>query len=108
MAMCPSTANPPFLSRQTKIHNIGATLVGVDKFGNKYYEKLHDTQHGEYILYCASWLLKLLLLWNSSVWLHWKLDHEGDALCVLTKSNSITPTAIIFQYFTSYFLSSNL
>ncbi|KAG8092693.1 hypothetical protein GUJ93_ZPchr0012g20014 [Zizania palustris] len=32
--------------RQTKIHNIGATLVGVDKLGNKYYENLHDTQYG--------------------------------------------------------------
>ncbi|RVW41719.1 putative NADH dehydrogenase [ubiquinone] 1 alpha subcomplex subunit 12 [Vitis vinifera] len=32
--------------RQTKIHNIGATLVGVDKFGNKYYQKLGDTQNG--------------------------------------------------------------
>lgn len=42
-----STANLPSLFRQTKIHNIGATLVGVDKFGNKYYEKLHDTQYGE-------------------------------------------------------------
>ncbi|KAL8507822.1 hypothetical protein ACS0TY_018380 [Phlomoides rotata] len=31
---------------QTKIHNIGATVVGVDKFGNKYYEKLRDTQYG--------------------------------------------------------------
>ena len=31
---------------KTKIHNIGATLVGVDKFGNKYYEKLGDTQCG--------------------------------------------------------------
>jgi hypothetical protein len=38
-----------FLSRQTKIHGIGATLGGggVDKYGNKYYEKLHDTQYGE-------------------------------------------------------------
>lgn len=35
------------LCRQTKIHNIGATLVGVDKFGNKYYEKLGDTQYGK-------------------------------------------------------------
>lgn len=34
------------LCRQTKIHNIGARLVGVDKFGNKYYEKLGDTQYG--------------------------------------------------------------
>ncbi|MFQ6654187.1 hypothetical protein Gotur_025275 [Gossypium turneri] len=33
-------------SRQTKIHNIGATVGGVDKFGNKYYEKLGDTQSG--------------------------------------------------------------
>ncbi|XVF19546.1 hypothetical protein REPUB_Repub11eG0120800 [Reevesia pubescens] len=33
---------------QTKIHNIGATLVGVDKFGNKYYEKLGDTQSGRH------------------------------------------------------------
>lgn len=33
--------------RQTKIHNIGATLVGVDKVGNKYYEKLGETQYGE-------------------------------------------------------------
>ena len=32
--------------RQTKIHNIGATLVGVDKFGNKYYEKLEGMQFG--------------------------------------------------------------
>lgn len=30
-----------FVGRQTKIHNIGATLVGVDKFGNKYYENLN-------------------------------------------------------------------
>ncbi|KHG13736.1 hypothetical protein F383_15618 [Gossypium arboreum] len=33
---------------QTKIHNIGATVVGVDKFGNKYYEKLGDTQAGRH------------------------------------------------------------
>lgn len=38
--------------RQTKIHNIGATLVGVDKFGNKYYEKYEDTQHGQCCLSC--------------------------------------------------------
>lgn len=34
-----------FSCRQTKIHNVGATLVGVDKFGNKYYENM-NTQHG--------------------------------------------------------------
>ncbi|MBA0745116.1 hypothetical protein Gogos_007706 [Gossypium gossypioides] len=33
---------------QTKIHNIGATVGGVDKFGNKYYEKLGDTQSGRH------------------------------------------------------------
>ncbi|MED6218046.1 hypothetical protein PIB30_023428 [Stylosanthes scabra] len=33
---------------QTKIHNIGATLVGVDKFGNKYYEKLENMQCGRH------------------------------------------------------------
>ncbi|KAL6133435.1 hypothetical protein ACLB2K_065670 [Fragaria x ananassa] len=32
---------------QTKIHNIGAKLVGVDKVRNKYYEKL-DTQYGRH------------------------------------------------------------
>ncbi|KAH9316490.1 hypothetical protein KI387_025117, partial [Taxus chinensis] len=32
----------------TKIHNIGATLVGVDRFGNKYYEKLENTQFGRH------------------------------------------------------------
>lgn len=37
--------------RQTKIHNIGATVVGVDKFGNKYYEKLGDTQYGESFIF---------------------------------------------------------
>jgi hypothetical protein len=41
------TVSTTIIFRQTKIHNIGATLVGVDKFGNKYYEKLHDTQYGE-------------------------------------------------------------
>lgn len=33
--------------RQTKIHNIGAKLVGVDKFGNKYYQNL-ETIHGQF------------------------------------------------------------
>lgn len=37
-------------SRQTKIHNIGATLIGVDKLGNKYYQKLGDTQYGTCVL----------------------------------------------------------
>ncbi|CAL5206527.1 unnamed protein product [Lathyrus oleraceus] len=36
------------LCRQTKIHNIGAILVGVDKYGNKYYEKTENTQYGRH------------------------------------------------------------
>ncbi|TYI25939.1 hypothetical protein ES332_A05G081700v1 [Gossypium tomentosum] len=49
---------------QTKIHNVGATVGGVDKFGNKYYEKLGDTQseHG---------------------WLQCITDHTGDELLML-------------------------
>jgi len=68
---------------QTKIHNIGATLVGVDKFGNKYYEKLHDTQHGrhrwvEYAekdRYNAS---QVPPEWHG--WLHHITDSTGDQL----------------------------
>ncbi|WRX35209.1 NADH dehydrogenase [ubiquinone] 1 alpha subcomplex subunit 12 - like 2 [Theobroma cacao] len=67
--------------RQTKIHNIGATLVGVDKFGNKYYEKLGDTQCGrhrwvEYAKkdrYDAS---QVPPEWHG--WLHCITDHTGD------------------------------
>lgn len=40
------TQDYDFYCRQTKLHNLGATVVGVDKFGNKYYEKLGDTQYG--------------------------------------------------------------
>lgn len=32
--------------RETKLHTIGATLVGEDKMGNKYYEKLENNQYG--------------------------------------------------------------
>ncbi|KAL7230238.1 hypothetical protein ACSBR2_008695 [Camellia fascicularis] len=71
---------------QTKIHNIGATLVGVDKFGNKYYEKLGETQYGrhrwvEYALkdrYNAS---QVPAEWHG--WLHFITDHTGDELLML-------------------------
>jgi len=54
-------------------------------------------------------LLQLLLLWNSSVWLQWNFDHEGDALCVRKNKVKLYNTDCnLFQYFTSYFLSSNL
>ncbi|KAG8483563.1 hypothetical protein CXB51_023485 [Gossypium anomalum] len=74
---------------QTKIHNIGATVVGVDKFGNKYYEKLGDTQAGrhrwvEYAKkdrYDAS---QVPPEWHG--WLHFITDHTGDeASLALTK-----------------------
>ncbi|XP_031248581.1 probable NADH dehydrogenase [ubiquinone] 1 alpha subcomplex subunit 12 [Pistacia vera] len=71
---------------QTKIHNIGATLVGVDKFGNKYYEKYGDTQHGrhrwveyaEKSRYNAS---QVPPEWHG--WLHHITDHTGDELLML-------------------------
>lgn len=71
---------------QTKIHNIGATLVGVDKFGNKYYEKLGDTQFGrhrwveyaEKTRYNAS---QVPAEWHG--WLHFITDHTGDELLLL-------------------------
>uniref|UniRef100_A0A1S3ZQG6 NADH dehydrogenase [ubiquinone] 1 alpha subcomplex subunit 12 n=1 Tax=Nicotiana tabacum TaxID=4097 RepID=A0A1S3ZQG6_TOBAC len=72
--------------RQTKIHNIGATLVGVDKIGNKYYERLGDEQYGrhrwvEYAQkdrYNAS---QVPAEWHG--WLHYITDHTGDELLLL-------------------------
>ncbi|XP_009777284.1 putative NADH dehydrogenase [ubiquinone] 1 alpha subcomplex subunit 12 [Nicotiana tabacum] len=71
---------------QTKIHNIGATLVGVDKIGNKYYERLGDEQYGrhrwvEYAQkdrYNAS---QVPAEWHG--WLHYITDHTGDELLLL-------------------------
>ncbi|KAL9249913.1 putative NADH dehydrogenase [ubiquinone] 1 alpha subcomplex subunit 12 [Drosera capensis] len=71
---------------QTKVHNIGATLVGVDKFGNKYYEKLGDTQAGRHRWveygskdrYNAS---QVPPEWHG--WLHFITDHTGDELLML-------------------------
>lgn len=71
--------------RQTKIHNVGATLVGVDKFGNKYYENL-EVQYGrhrwvEYAdkgRYNAS---QVPAEWHG--WLHFITDHTGDELLML-------------------------
>ncbi|XXG43825.1 hypothetical protein AAC387_Pa01g3776 [Persea americana] len=71
---------------QTKIHNIGATLVGVDKFGNKYYEKLGNTQYGRHRWveygdkgrYNAS---QVPAEWHG--WLHFITDHTGDELLML-------------------------
>ncbi|KAI9157355.1 hypothetical protein LWI28_021179 [Acer negundo] len=71
---------------QTKLHNIGANLVGVDKFGNKYYEKLGNTQYGrhrwveyaEKSRYNAS---QVPAEWHG--WLHFITDHTGDELLML-------------------------
>ncbi|KAI5554968.1 hypothetical protein POPTR_019G051400v4 [Populus trichocarpa] len=70
---------------QTKIHNIGAKLVGVDKFGNKYYQNL-ETIHGrhrwveyaEKSRYNAS---QVPPEWHG--WLHFITDHTGDELLML-------------------------
>ncbi|XP_043718383.1 probable NADH dehydrogenase [ubiquinone] 1 alpha subcomplex subunit 12 isoform X2 [Telopea speciosissima] len=71
---------------QTKIHNIGGTLVGVDKFGNKYYEKLKNTQYGRHRWveygdkgrYNAS---QVPPEWHG--WLHFITDRTGDELLML-------------------------
>ncbi|KAJ4773483.1 NADH dehydrogenase [ubiquinone] 1 alpha subcomplex subunit 12 [Rhynchospora pubera] len=71
---------------QTKIHSIGATLVGVDKFGNKYYEKLGDTQYGrhrfvEYAQKSRYNASQVPPEWHG--WLHYITDHTGDELLML-------------------------
>ncbi|CAN1309696.1 Probable NADH dehydrogenase [ubiquinone] 1 alpha subcomplex subunit 12 [Linum perenne] len=68
---------------QTKIHNIGATVVGVDKFGNKYYEKLGDTQYGRHrwVEYAEKGRYNASQVppeWHG--WLHFITDHTGDEL----------------------------
>ncbi|KAG5533982.1 hypothetical protein RHGRI_027988 [Rhododendron griersonianum] len=71
---------------QTKIHNIGATLVGVDKFGNKYYQKLGDTQYGRHrwVEYASKGRYNASQVppeWHG--WLHFITDHTGDELLML-------------------------
>ncbi|KAH0978660.1 hypothetical protein GBA52_005837 [Prunus armeniaca] len=66
--------------RQTKIHNIGARLVGVDKIGNKYYEKL-DTQYGQHrwVEYAEKGRYNASQVppeWHG--WLHYITDRTGD------------------------------
>ncbi|KAF6138776.1 hypothetical protein GIB67_040908 [Kingdonia uniflora] len=68
------------LSGQTKIHNIGSTCVGVDKFGNKYYENLDYqsgrhrwVEYGDKNRYNAS---QVPPEWHG--WLHFITDHTGD------------------------------
>ncbi|KAL4568015.1 hypothetical protein LXL04_023615 [Taraxacum kok-saghyz] len=71
---------------QTKIHNIGATLVGVDKVGNKYYEKLGETQYGRHrwVEYASKNRYNASQVppeWHG--WLHFITDHTGDELLML-------------------------
>ncbi|PWA99008.1 NADH:ubiquinone oxidoreductase, 17.2kDa subunit [Artemisia annua] len=71
---------------QTKIHNIGATLVGVDKFGNKYYQKLENTQYGRHrwVEYASKDRYNASQVppeWHG--WLHFVTDHTGDELLML-------------------------
>ncbi|KAG6579672.1 putative NADH dehydrogenase [ubiquinone] 1 alpha subcomplex subunit 12, partial [Cucurbita argyrosperma subsp. sororia] len=75
---------------QTKIHNIGATLVGVDKFGNKYYQKLDEqTQYGRHrwVEYAEKGRYNASQVppeWHG--WLHYITDHTGDELLMLKPS----------------------
>ncbi|KAI3856093.1 hypothetical protein MKW98_030921 [Papaver atlanticum] len=70
---------------QIKIHNIGATLVGVDKFGNKYYQNMDNqygrhrwVEYGDKKRYNAS---QVPPEWHG--WLHHITDHTGDELLML-------------------------
>ncbi|XP_022996140.1 probable NADH dehydrogenase [ubiquinone] 1 alpha subcomplex subunit 12 [Cucurbita maxima] len=75
---------------QTKIHKIGATLVGVDKFGNKYYQKLdEETQYGRHrwVEYAEKGRYNASQVppeWHG--WLHYITDHTGDELLMLKPS----------------------
>ncbi|ONK71534.1 uncharacterized protein A4U43_C04F9630, partial [Asparagus officinalis] len=74
---------------QEKIHKIGATLVGVDKFGNKYYEKLEDTQFGRHrwVEYAKKGRYDASQVppeWHG--WLHYMTDHTGDEVLLLKPS----------------------
>lgn len=79
-----------FLFRQTKIHNIGATLVGVDKFGNKYYQRVdEETQYGRHrwVEYAEKGRYNASQVppeWHG--WLHHITDHTGDELLMLKPS----------------------
>uniref|UniRef100_A0A0E0BE93 NADH dehydrogenase [ubiquinone] 1 alpha subcomplex subunit 12 n=1 Tax=Oryza glumipatula TaxID=40148 RepID=A0A0E0BE93_9ORYZ len=89
---------------QTKIHNIGATVVGVDKFGNKYYEKLHDTQYGRHrwVEYAEKGRYNASQVppeWHG--WLHHITDSTGDEATVnsppgrLPRLNAIEPFSLV-------------
>ncbi|KAB1205532.1 putative NADH dehydrogenase [ubiquinone] 1 alpha subcomplex subunit 12 [Morella rubra] len=71
--------------RQTKIHNLGGKVVGVDKFGNKYYENL-NAQYGRHrwVEYAEKGRYNASQVppeWHG--WLHFITDHTGDELLML-------------------------
>ncbi|KAJ8451374.1 hypothetical protein Cgig2_017765 [Carnegiea gigantea] len=73
---------------QTKIHNIGAKLVGVDQFGNKYYENM-NVQCGRHrwVEYASKTRYNASQVppeWHG--WLHYITDHTGDELLMLRPS----------------------
>lgn len=73
---------------QTKIHNIGAKLVGVDQFGNKYYENM-EAQIGRHrwVEYASKNRYNASQVppeWHG--WLHYITDHTGDELLKLRPS----------------------
>lgn len=68
---------------EAKLHSLGARLVGVDKTGNKYYEKLANTQFGRH-----RWVEYAdIKNYNASSvppewhgWLHYITDHTPEQL----------------------------
>ncbi|KAL9225069.1 hypothetical protein vseg_001036 [Gypsophila vaccaria] len=73
---------------QTKIHNIGAKVVGVDQFGNKYFENL-DLQYGRHrwVEYASKNRYNASQVppeWHG--WLHYITDRTGDELLSLRPS----------------------
>ncbi|KAG2375536.1 NADH dehydrogenase [ubiquinone] 1 alpha subcomplex subunit 12 [Vigna angularis] len=83
---------------QTKIHNIGATVVGVDKFGNKYYEKLGDTQYDCFFWIWVKWMddsraMSLLLLKPKRYGVEHKenLSGEGEQYIYHSKGHALNP-----------------
>jgi NADH dehydrogenase (ubiquinone) 1 alpha subcomplex subunit 12 len=68
---------------ETKLHTIGATLVGTDSVGNKYWEKTIDTQFGrhrwvEYADYKNYNASAVPPEWHG--WLHYITDHTPEQL----------------------------
>ncbi|KAK6926152.1 NADH dehydrogenase [ubiquinone] 1 alpha subcomplex subunit 12 [Dillenia turbinata] len=83
---------------QTKIHNIGASLVGVDQFGNKYFERLEDTQFGRHrwVEYAAKGRYnasQLLMLKPKRYGVEHKQNFsgEGDEFIYHSKGHSLNP-----------------